>query len=286
MTHSIKFKKQTVEIAPEYGGVLLSYALKLETGLLHILRPAHDGGEDPEQSACFPLLPFANRIREGRLSFKGQSIQLEKNDKGRHALHGFSWRTPWFVQEKQYGSILLTQRHEAGEWPWDYEAKQHISLSNQGLRIDLTVKNLSATEMPLGLGLHPYFPAPEQARLRANVESFHSIQPDTLEWSAHKDHPHVQSLRHSKALPIDLDNYFDGWTGRAQIDWPTHRVELSASDNLPYLALYSPKAERFFCLEPVSHPVNHLPPHGLPPGQSHKVWVSINAFLKRENRTM
>jgi len=280
MSHIILHENQYAEIAPEYGGVLLSYVLKLETGPLHILRPSDDGGKDPEQSACFPLLPFANRIRDGRFSVGNQSVQLKKNDKGQHALHGFGWRTPWSVKEKRNKSILLAQRHEVGEWPWAYQAEQLISISHRGLRIELSVQNLSPTEMPLGLGLHPYFPAPEKAKLFADTLCFHSIRPDTLEWTAYRGHPHTQSLNQGKALPIGLDNYFGGWAGQARIDWPTYSVKLSASDTLPYLALYSPEGEGFFCLEPVSHPVNRLPEQGLPPGHFHKVWMEISPLVK------
>ena len=56
-------------------------------------------------------------------------------------------------------TAILSFRHEAGEWPWDYEARQHFALDERGLSLRLTCRNTCGEPMPCGLGQHPYFPA-------------------------------------------------------------------------------------------------------------------------------
>ena len=43
-------------------------------------------------AACYPLVPFSNRIANGRLVFDGQRFKLEPNWPGvRHPMHGEGW---------------------------------------------------------------------------------------------------------------------------------------------------------------------------------------------------
>ena len=51
----------------------------------------------------------------------------------------------------------MSFHHEAGEWPWDYDARQEFALDERGLSLRLTCRNASGEPMPCGLGQHPYF---------------------------------------------------------------------------------------------------------------------------------
>lgn len=276
MVEVLSYKDESAMVAPEFGGVLLSY----ESQGQPILRPSDDGGGDPERSAHFPLIPFANRIRHGQFEFQGRKVKLEKNDENRNALHGFGWRTPWYVVERSRHSIRIRHDYTNGPWPWAYQAEQAISLSDEGLRIEMSLCNKSPSPMPAGLGFHPYFPNPQNARLRAAIANMHVINPETLKWQEEANHPAATAVRNGDALPQGLDNYFGGWEGPADLFWPTHRVEMTASKNLSFLALYSPKHEDFFCLEPVSHPVNHFDEQGLTSGEKLAAWVALKVHLK------
>jgi galactose mutarotase-like enzyme len=36
-------------------------------------------GDDPFDMACFPMVPFVNRVARGRFTFGGRTVQLERN---------------------------------------------------------------------------------------------------------------------------------------------------------------------------------------------------------------
>ncbi|CAN5706558.1 hypothetical protein BH11PSE6_BH11PSE6_00450 [soil metagenome] len=105
-----------LDLLPALGGAI--GALRFQG--TDILRPTADSTTDPLQSACFPLVPYANRIAGGRFSFGGRDIRLPLNF-GDHpnTLHGFGWQRPWDVVEVAPDRARLTQVHDGGDgWPW------------------------------------------------------------------------------------------------------------------------------------------------------------------------
>lgn len=244
--HSGPFK---VTIDPKLGGAVTSFS----SGETHWLRPAKVGAQDPRDTACFPMVPFANRIAGGRFTYNGKKVQLPRNDADRHALHGFGWMAPW---QRTDDSEITHSYDGDGPWPWAYKACQRFRLDESGLEIELQLTNLSNEAMPAGLGLHPYFPEPSKASLHAAVTKIHEIDRKTLSWSAIDTHPALDALVEGGELPIGLDHYFEGWDQKALIDWGDKQLLMEASNCCSYLTLYTPKNADFFCVEPVQHPVN------------------------------
>ena len=86
----------------------------------------------------------------------------------------------------------------------------------------------------------------------------------------------------ARSLPEGwINNAFGGWDGKAEVAWPERGVGLriSASPELRYCLVFSPdRHARFFCIEPVSHPVDAHNQPGMPglrqlaPGESMQVW--------------
>ncbi len=68
---------------------------------LDMLRPALAPDDtDPFATACFPMVPYANRVAGGRFSFEGRAVQLARNwDKDPHPLHGQGWPSAWSVDQ-------------------------------------------------------------------------------------------------------------------------------------------------------------------------------------------
>lgn len=63
-----------LEVCPVAGGSLARFQTTIDDRAVDWLRPAstetlRDG--DPLGMACFPLVPFSNRIRQGRFAFGG-----------------------------------------------------------------------------------------------------------------------------------------------------------------------------------------------------------------------
>ena len=111
---------------------------------------------------CYPMVPWAGRIRHGRFSFKGREVQLPLN-LGAHAIHGVGFVLPWQVTAQSAAHVdLALQLPEDERWPLGGAARQRILLSDRGLRLELfTTAGRHAMPHPV-LGWHPWFVKPER----------------------------------------------------------------------------------------------------------------------------
>lgn len=275
------------QLAPQVGGAIASFALIKDGARTDLLRPSDPravrGGWVTDLS-CFPLIPFSNRLRDGRFSYDGRDVVLPRNATYTpHAIHGHGWQVPWMASNQTATSVDLTYLHEADSWPWRYEAKQQLQLDANGLSITLTLTNLDTAAMPAGFGLHPYFPRPTGTRLLAPVKGRWMVDDSMLPVARIKM---PASLDFSRSVDIDgmaIDQGFFGWSGYARLEWPTRRMALSVVTDPPlgHVILYASQDGDWFCVEPVSHMTNafhHMdePDHGLRhlvPGASERVHI-------------
>ena len=97
---------------------------------LDIFRPAVPGAEgDPFSLGCFPLVPYANRIADGRFAFAGRDIQLQRNwDRDPHPLHGQGWRSAWTIEQTSAAGATMEFFGGGDDWPWRYRAVQGFAL--------------------------------------------------------------------------------------------------------------------------------------------------------------
>ena len=206
------------------------------------------------EAACFPLVPFANRIRGGAFVCDGRAITLAPNMTGDPSpLHGQGWLAAWQVDEAGSDHAKLSFRHDAGEWPWDYEASQVIGLDAGGLSLQLTCRNLSPERMPCGLGFHPYYPCTADTVLDTEVASVWTIDHDVLPV---ENVPATgrYDLRQRQICGQGLDNGFDGWSGSATITWPGESASIRlSSPDAGRFQVYSPAAGGLFVAEPVQN---------------------------------
>jgi len=233
------------------GGCIAAYRL----GEFDILRPL-GGSASPLDSACFPLLPYSNRIRNGRLHFAGKSYQLPLNFGDHlHSIHGVGWQSLWHVKQCSDNQAILELSHDGAGWPFPFDASQSFTLENSTLSHEIAITNRADVAAPAGLGMHPYFPRHGQAVLKAAADAVWLTDETCLptERVACPGHWNL-----SAGVDIDgllCDNQFEPWSRHAQILWPEKRmvVELAASKSLGRLVVYAPANEDFFCVEPVSH---------------------------------
>src|SRR5438270_1423629 len=162
--------KLRLELSPSIGGAISGFKWVDGDHSRPILRKCHSPLEKVLDAANFPLVPYVNRVRGGQFSFRGHEVRLQPNMAGDPSpLHGEGWLNPWIVDEGNERSAVLSFRHRAGEWPWNYEARQAFKLDEGGFSVRLTCSNVSDEPMPCGLGQHPYFPCGPQTRLDTSV---------------------------------------------------------------------------------------------------------------------
>jgi aldose 1-epimerase len=248
-----------VAVAPAVGGSVAWYRTDLGTGTIDWLRPAtaeRIAAGDSEAMACFALVPFSNRIRNSRFRFAGRTVRLPPNVRGQaHVEHGHGWQAPWQVMAREERALSIEYRHAAGAWPFTYVARQTFRLEPASLAIKVEVRNLSDVPMPVGIGLHPYFPRTAKTRLTAAVAKMWETDEEAMP-TALVDPPSERSLGEGVSVDaVAMDTAFTDWSQRAVIEWPerTARLTLSAGAPLSFLVVYTPPGEGFFCVEPVSN---------------------------------
>jgi aldose 1-epimerase len=105
------------------------------------------------------LLPWPNRVRDGRYEFQGEARQLDISEPERAcAIHGLVRWSAWQVLEHRSERLVLTHRlHPHPGYPHVLELRVHYYLDpDTGIEIELTATNQGANPAPYGLGMHPY----------------------------------------------------------------------------------------------------------------------------------
>ena len=246
-------------ICPDFGGAVTSYRWEDERGTIDWLRPypgPDKAPRDPREVACFPLVPFSGRLREGRFGFAGREVALPLNFlPERHAIHGHGWQAPLQVVARSEEEVTIAYDHRADAWPWTYRARQSFTLTEGELTMEIEVVNESREAMPAGLGLHPYFVRTPRARITAEVAGMWRTDDEVMPTELAEPPPERDLRGGVVAEALAMDNTFTGWDGRAVIDWPEWSASLAmtAEPPLGMLVVYAPPDERFFCVEPVAN---------------------------------
>jgi len=104
------------------------------------------------------LMPWPNRIRDGRFEFGGRELQLGLTDPGHgNASHGLARWAAWTVEEHTATSVSLVYRLMAQTgYPWTVDLHVLYDLSADGLQVTQTATNLSPDPAPYASGAHPY----------------------------------------------------------------------------------------------------------------------------------
>jgi aldose 1-epimerase len=243
-----------LELNPSIGGCISAFEWTGTEPPRPILRKCHSPLEKVLGAACFPLVPYVNRIRGGSFGFRGRTVRLAPNMAGDPSpLHGQGWLNPWTVEAKSGSSAALAYRHEASEWPWSYEARQHFALDEEGLSARLSCRNTSAEPMPCGLGFHPYFPCGPRTRIDTEVAVAWTVDEHVLPVEKVPAEGRYD-LRDRLVCGQSLDNGFGGWGGEVRMSDPGWPFELRlTSPEARFFQLYSPPGGGIFVAEPVTH---------------------------------
>ncbi len=257
-----------LRLAPQAGGSIAALRSRAAGGGAPVewLRPASAqalAAHDPLGMASFPLVPWCNRIRDGRAQAGGRTLQIPPNHPGEpspHPLHGVGWLRPWDLPVLERSRAVLALAHAAdAHWPWDFEARQELLLTPDGLTLRLAATNRDTAPMPCGLGHHPYFPQPPGTWLQAAVEAMWETDAQVLPTALVADHPVVRALRSGTPVQaLHTDNNFTGWSRQALLRWPAdaagpaRHLRLQAQAPLDWFVLYRQPTLPFLCAEPVS----------------------------------
>lgn len=235
----------------ERGGRIASFRVAGQELLVH--EPA-----EPMWWGSYPMVPFAGRVRDGRLVFRDREYRLARNHPP-HAIHGTAFECPW--EPAGPGTIGV----DLGPgWPFRGRVTQRFELAPDRLDVELV---LDADEaMPAMLGWHPWFrrrlgaplpprdlriddPAhvaqPGDARLELDAGAMYRRGPDGLPTGELVPPP-----------PGPWDDCFTDLRRDPVIEWPG-LVRLTIGSSLDHWVVFDELA-RGVCVEPQSGPPNEV----------------------------
>jgi len=192
-------------------------------------------------SGCFPMAPFAGRVKEGRLDFRGTSSSLPIGAPP-HALHGTVYGVPWEVLESgpAYAELAVDL---CSPWPFAGRVVQRLSLQEDRLSAALVLT--AAEDMPVTLGFHPWFPRhlSRGGAVTVGIEGGRQYErgPD-----------HLPTGRLIAPTPGPWDDCFVGLDVPPRLIWPgALELELTSSRDTWVLFTELPDA---VCVEPQTGP--------------------------------
>ena len=255
------------EVLPQAAGGLARLDWERGGARHSLLRPyehaAGAGLPATSQLACFPLVPWSNRIAPGGFVFDGRAVAPAPNRPGEPCpIHGDGWQHHWSVGARSASSVSLTLDRRDGA-PFSYVARLRYLLTGEALDVTLEVANTGRAPLPFGLGLHPWIERRAGVTLRARARGTWARGPLGLP-AEEIAVPPEWDFAAARPLPAGhVDHAFCGWDGQAEITWPDSGVRLAIHADMAYYILYAPAGADFFCFEPVDHAINA---HNLPGG--------------------
>jgi aldose 1-epimerase len=144
--------KQRVGVV-DLGGGLRSYEVA-GRDLLDGFPP----GERPTSGRGQVLAPWPNRIENGSYEFGGKRMQLPLTEPEHgNAIHGLVRRATWTVVELAPERVVMGYALEPQPgYPFALALNIEYALSDEGLTVTTTARNVGAEPCPYGSGQHPY----------------------------------------------------------------------------------------------------------------------------------
>lgn len=217
--------------------------------------------EAPRASMGHQLLPWPNRIRDGRYTFDGVDYQVPVNEVARNnAIHGLGSNHAWRLlshgpDEVVLGTVIYPQQGWGGVLAVEI---CHV-VDDGGLTVIVTARNVGARAVPYGYGAHPYLALdPATATITTPFEREIVVDDRLLPVSLGE-----VSAEHDFRKPriigdLALDNAFrvdeGGWEVTVSDDGRTTTMWTDAT--MPWGQLFIPPTRDALAVEPLTCAAN------------------------------
>lgn len=197
-------------------------------------------GRSPLHWGCYPMAPWANRVRHGEFTFEDQAYRLPVTFDG-HAIHGTVLDAPW----EEDGPWIT--RALGPDWPFPGFARQRFSITEDGLSMRLEVHSEEGP-MPASCGWHPWFITTiDDAELSFRFEADYMFE---------QSEDGIPTGARVPVPPGPWDNCFGGLGAAPVLEWGA-AVRLTIESSCPCLVVYN-REPQGHCIEPQTAPPNAL----------------------------
>ena len=232
-------------VTQSVGGARIEIDLEAGCRLASIRVGGHEllvtSAPSPIDWGCYPMAPYAGRVRDGRFAFGGSGYELPRT-LGGHAIHGSVYRRRW---EAESDGAFVTEL--GPEWPLAGRARQEIRLAAGGVALRLEVHS-DRGAMPASCGWHPWF-----LREVGGAQAVLDFRPGFM---YERDEAGITTRRRRPVAEGPWDDCF-GDVGRPPaIIWPgVLRVELESTCG--YWVVFTER-DHALCVEPQTAPPDSL----------------------------
>lgn len=225
-----------LEIDPDHGARLASLEV-FGHELLVTEDPAATGW------GCYPMAPFAGRVRRGRFDFGGNEYTMPINFPP-HAIHGTVFDKAWVADGATRFSTDL-----GDSWPFPGQVGQEVVLEPESLTLTLEV-HAEVGPMPVSCGWHPWF------RRQLDVGDPLTLDFDA-EFMEERDEEGIPSGRRvAPPPPGPWDDCFGGIREPPVLTWPG-ALELRIESSCDFFVVYT-EPQHAVCIEPQTAPPDVL----------------------------
>jgi aldose 1-epimerase len=114
-----------------------------------------------------PLIPWPNRVRDGRYEWEGEELQLDISEPALdNAIHGLLRWCNWRVRERKSSRVVLGELlHPTPGYPFTLDVELTYQLLDDGLTVTAHATNVGGRACPYGVGFHPYMRLADAPRI-------------------------------------------------------------------------------------------------------------------------
>jgi len=150
--HALERGRQRLVVS-EVGGGARSWTVDGSELLASFASGTRDGA-----FAGKPLMPWPNRLRDGRYAFEGAEHRVAITEpETSTALHGLTLSSRWRASRTSAHGITLSHQLRGREgYPFALDLVVGYELDSAGVVVTLRATNAGPGRAPFGAGLHPY----------------------------------------------------------------------------------------------------------------------------------
>jgi len=236
-----------MRIDPADGGRIVSLLI---AGVERILPKARARARAPALYwGCYPMVPWAGRLSEGRIPTSDGEVRLEPN-LPRSAIHGLGFDKGWEIVERSASAVTMTCALRGLGWPFGGRARQTLKLDVRSLELELEVGGYTRPG-PAGLGWHPWFTRPHGAEMRLCVDATEVLvlDADLVPTGEVRQATAAEDLRSCPPLgDRRLDHVYVRAKGPAVVRWPDLELRIAFDASTPTVVVHTPNEG--VCVEP------------------------------------
>jgi aldose 1-epimerase len=261
------------------GGVVAATITQVAAGIRRLsvrgidIVPPYDAGRQRPFGSGIILVPWPNRIRDGRWRLDGTTQQLDITEPSKNtASHGLLRNSPYSVAARTESTLRLEARvFPQHGYPFLLDTAVTYRLVDAGIEVTHTITNRSDAAAPVAIGAHPFFTIgdvePEELTVTVNVTTHFEVDERLLPTAEVPVDGTRYDLREGVLLgELTLDDGFGGAVMRDgvsehSLSAPDGRtITVWGDENFPYWQVFTtehyPGQSKAVAIEPMTAPTD------------------------------